>query len=87
MTSPTLSRRSFLATAAAGAAALTRPWSPGDQERPPFPFVDGLCALPQDLSEIGRSGLSAFILDVSSVAAVETDDGTVRYYRSFDASV
>jgi membrane dipeptidase len=49
--------------------------------------VDGLCALPEDLLDIGRSGLSAFILDSSSVAPVETEDGTIRYYRSFDASV
>jgi microsomal dipeptidase-like Zn-dependent dipeptidase len=85
---PTLSRRSFLAAAAAtGAAALARPESLLGQALPPYPYVDGLCALPSDLSDIGRSGLSSFILDASSVAPVETEDGTVRYYRSFDASV
>jgi microsomal dipeptidase-like Zn-dependent dipeptidase len=53
---------------------------------PPYPYVDGLCALPGDPLDVGRSGLSAFILDVSSVAPVRTDDGTIRYYRSFEAS-
>ena len=85
---PVFSRRSFLAAAAAtGAAALWYPESVLGQASPPYPYVDGLCALPSDLSDIGRSGLSSFILDVSSVAPVETEDGTIRYYRSFDASV
>jgi membrane dipeptidase len=58
----------------------------GDAEPTPYPYVDGLCALPDDLFDIGRSGLSAFIMDVSAVAPVETEDGTIRYYRSFEAS-
>lgn len=53
---------------------------------PPYPYVDGLCALPADLADIGRSGLSAFLMDVSSVSQVETDDGSIRYHRSFEAS-
>lgn len=57
-----------------------------DRTSTPFPYVDGLCALPADLADIGRSGLSAFILDVSSVSQVETDDGSIRFYRSFEAS-
>lgn len=85
---PALSRRSFLAAAAVtGAAALTYPERLFGQDPPPYPYVDGLCALPADLSDIGRAGLSSFILDASSVAPIETEDGTIRYYRSFDASV
>jgi len=82
-----LSRRTFLRTAAlAGGAALIRPRDLIGQEAPPYPYVDGLCALSEDPRDIGRSGLSAFLLDVSSVAPVETEDGTIRYFRSFDAS-
>ena len=83
-----LSRRSFVRAAAlTGAASLLGPERLLAQARPPYPFVDGLCALPGDLADIARSGLSAFILDASSVAPVQTDDGSIRYYRSFDASV
>jgi membrane dipeptidase len=82
-----LSRRAFLKAAGlAGGAALIRPDRLLGQETPPYPYVDGLCALSGDPLDVARSGLSAFILDVSSVAPVETDDGTIRYYRSFDAS-
>ncbi len=81
------SRRAFLwAAALASGSALLRPGRLLGQVIPPYPYVDGLCALPGDPLDVGRSGLSAFILDVSSVAPVRTDDGTIRYYRSFEAS-
>jgi membrane dipeptidase len=41
--------------------------------------------MPSDLTAIPGSGLDAFILDVSSVAQIQTDDGSIRYYRSFEA--
>ncbi len=81
------SRRAFLKAAAlAGGAALIRTGRLLGQAVHPYPYVDGLCALSGDPLDIGRSGLSAFVMDVSSVAPVKTDDGTIRYYRSFDAS-
>ncbi|MDH5590981.1 MAG: dipeptidase [Gemmatimonadota bacterium] len=83
-----MDRRSFVATVAtAGVGALVAPSRVWGGASTPYPFVDGLSFLPEDLSDIGRSGLSAFILDVSAVERVETDDGSIRYYRSFDASV
>lgn len=88
LTTPSpLSRRGFLkAAAVSGAAAIVGPSRLLGQTRPPYPYIDGLCFLPEDLADIGRSGLSSFILDISSVAPVETEDGSIRYYRSFDAS-
>lgn len=82
-----VSRRAFLrAAAVAGGTALIRPRRLLGQAAPPYPYVDGLTALSADPGDIGRSGLSAFLVDVSSVAPVETEDGSIRYYRSFDAS-
>lgn len=84
---PAVSRRAFLrAAAVAGGTALIRPRHLLGQAAPSYPYVDGLCAMPADLRDIRRSGLSAFLVDVSSVAPVESEDGTIRYYRSFDAS-
>lgn len=80
------SRRAFLsrALAAAAAATIVRPARPGAQ-RPAIPYVDGLSFLSPDPEDVARSGLSALILDVSSVAQVKTDDGSIRYFRSFEA--
>ncbi len=38
----------------------------GLQERPSIPYVDGLSFLSPDPADVGRSGLTAFICDVSS---------------------
>lgn len=80
------SRREFLARGLAASAAFVvgRPASAG-QARPAVPYVDGLSFLGSDPEDVGRSGLSAFILDVSSVAQVKTGDGSIRYHRSFEA--
>jgi membrane dipeptidase len=79
-------RRQFIARGlAAGAVALMARPSRALAERPPFPYVDGLSFLSPDPADVGRSGLSAFILDVSSVSQVKTDDGSIRYFRSFEA--
>ena len=84
---PASSRREFLLRAAAAAAAslfVERDLF-AQAERPPFPYVDGLSFLSPDPADVQRSGLTAFILDVSSVAQVKTDDGSIRYFRSFEA--
>ena len=79
------SRRDFVKLAlASGAAAAMRPLTAHTQ-RPPIPYVDGLSFLSPDVADVERSGLTAFILDVSSVAPLKTTDGSIRYFRSFEA--
>jgi len=82
----TTTRREFLGRglAATTVAALGRARVEAIQ-RPAFPYVDGLSFLGPDPADVGRSGLSAFLLDVSSVAQVKTADGSIRYFRSFEA--
>ncbi|HSL72630.1 MAG TPA: membrane dipeptidase [Longimicrobiales bacterium] len=82
-------RRSFIKSAAAatlGAQLWPRVPVYADQrgEKTPFPYVDGLSFMgpPEDLA---GSGLSAFITDVSSVEQIKTEDGAIKYFRSFDA--
>ena len=79
-------RREFLEQAvaipalAAAAPALVRA-----QERPKIPYVDGLSFLSPDPADVARSGLTAFICDVSAGEQVKTTDGSVKFYRSFEA--
>ena len=79
-------RRAFLAqTLAAGAAAVV-PWpAHGVAQKPGIPYVDGLTFLSSDPADLERSGLAGLILDVSSVSQVKTEDGSIRYFRSFEA--
>jgi membrane dipeptidase len=78
-------RRAFIKLAlGAGAAAVAHPLL-AQSARPPFPYIDGLSFLSPDPADVERSGLAAFILDVSSVAPLKTDDGSIRYFRSFEA--
>jgi membrane dipeptidase len=89
----TATRRQFIARGLGAAAAALLSGggeahaAPSGRRLPatPFPYVDGLSFLSPDPADVGRSGLSAFILDVSSVSQVKTDDGSIRYFRSFDA--
>ena len=54
------------------------------RERTPFPFVDGLTMMgPPD--EVAASGLLAFITDVSAPERLRTTDGSIRYFRSYEA--
>lgn len=80
-------RRVFLKQAmAASAAAMIPPaivWPA--QQRPSMPYVDGLSFLSPDPADIARSGLTAFICDVSSGERLASDDGSVKFYRSFEA--
>jgi membrane dipeptidase len=81
-------RREFLKysiAAAAVAAFAPRPaWAAA---RPPFPYVDGLSFLSPNPADVAASGLSAFICDVSSAERLETTDGSIKFWRSFDACV
>jgi len=54
-------------------------------ERPPFPYVDGLSFLNSPAADFAASGLTAFIADVSSVERLKTEEGSVKYFRSFEA--
>lgn len=81
----------FIARTAA-AAALAAAWrfSPLAMQpaRTPFPYVDGLTFIrPTDHADVARSGLSAFICDVSSGAVLKTDDGSLKFWRSFEPCV
>ena len=81
-----LTRRELLARAAAlaAAAAAITPRR-AIAQRTGIPYVDGLSFMSPDPGDIARSGLTAFICDVSSVSQVKTDDGSIRYFRSFEA--
>jgi membrane dipeptidase len=82
----TESRRDFLKQAiAATAAAAVTPSSVWGQERPSIPYVDGLSFLSPDAEDVRRSGLTSFVCDVSSVERLPTTDGSIKYFRSFEA--
>lgn len=56
--------------------------------RTPFPYVDGLTFIsPADFADVSRSGLSAFICDVSSASDLKSEDGSLRFWRSFEPCV
>lgn len=82
-------RREFLErTALLAALAASRSsggWAQEADERAPFPFVDGLSFMPTEWEDVSRSGLSAFISDVSAGEILKDEDGTSRYFRSFEA--
>jgi len=81
-------RRGFLkrmaATTAAAAVSPPVAWS-AQAQRPSVPYVDGLSFQSPDPQDVARSGLSAFICDVSSGERLPTSDGSVKFYRSFEA--
>jgi membrane dipeptidase len=79
-------RREFLQQAVAlPALAVIAPALAVGQDRPSIPYVDGLSFMTSDAADVGRSGLTAFICDVSSVEQLKTTDGSIRYFRSFEA--
>ena len=80
------SRREFLEQVmAVPALAALAPRLAQAQERPIIPYVDGLSFMSPDPADVARSGLTAFICDVSSVEQLKTTDGSIRYFRSFEA--
>lgn len=82
-----LGRRDFVRSAALAPLAASFRQSLPASPPPRIPYVDGLSFMPSRKADeiVGKSGLTAFILDVSSVSRIETDDGSIRYYRSFEA--
>ena len=82
----TESRRDFLQQAIAATVAAALPASiTRAQERPAIPYVDGLSFLSPDPGDVRKSGLTSFICDVSSVERLPTTDGSIKYFRSFEA--
>ena len=78
-------RREFLKRSALAAAAIPfARLNVHGREKPPFPYVDGLSFM-SPAADIEASGLSAFLLDVSSGEQRKTEDGSTRYFRSFEA--
>ena len=78
-------RRRFIQNTMAASAAALAPRLAWGQDKPSIPYVDGLSFLSQDAADLGRSGLAAFICDVSSGERLKTDDGSIKFFRSFDA--
>lgn len=83
-------RRQFMAGLAAASAfglqagCTTQP----ALRRSPMPFVDGLSFMPdliRNPQALAESGLCSFILDVSKAQQIPTEDGSVRYWRTFEA--
>jgi membrane dipeptidase len=80
------SRRNFLKSAlAATAAAAATPRLTFAAEKPRVPYVDGLSFMSSDPADVAGSGLTAFICDVSSAERVNTTDGSLKFFRSFEA--
>jgi membrane dipeptidase len=88
MTTYRPTRREFLQSAPLFAAASPLiAAKPKPRNRPAFPFVDGLClSIPETADEdFAASGLAALIADVSQATQLKTPDGSIRYWRTFDA--
>ena len=81
------SRRDFLGAATAACiASLTRIHAAGPATvKPAFPYVDGLSFFSGTPADVAASGLTAFISDVSSGERLKTEDGSVKFFRSFEA--
>lgn len=82
MWSSTLSRRHLIGTLPLAAVAPKLAVAAPSRQV----VADGLSFLPDDLTEIGRSGINAMICDVSVVETVRDPDGTPRYHRTFAAA-
>lgn len=87
-----ISRRRFLAQAGAGLSLapllevrLGTQNGKSPRPRTSFPYVDGLSFLSSQPSDIADSGLSAFIMDCSQAQRVDTEDGSIKFVRTFEA--
>lgn len=83
----TLTRRAFLQSASLAALApvgLAKTYRP---RKPDFPYVDGLCLSISETADqdFAASGLAALIADVSQATQLKTADGSIRYWRTFEA--
>ena len=76
-----IDRRSFLA---AGAMALALGGYGAAAAGKPRFMMDGLSFLPEDLAEIGASGLGGMICDISEIEEVRDKDNVPRYLRTFE---
>ena len=50
-------------------------------------YVDGLCFLPDDLSDLNASKINAYLCDISDIEAIKQPDGTTNYKRTYKACI
>ncbi|WP_394205203.1 membrane dipeptidase [Shewanella waksmanii] len=84
--SPTsISRRKILQAIAAGTLLANSPLcrAVANQHKPLY--IDGLSFLPDDLNDLARSKLEAYLCDISAIEAIKQDDGTTNYKRTYQA--
>ncbi|MPY23084.1 peptidase M19 [Shewanella psychropiezotolerans] len=48
-------------------------------------YVDGLCFLPDDLTDLKASSIDAYLCDISDIEAIKQSDGTTNYKRTYKA--
>ncbi|ACA85140.1 membrane dipeptidase [Shewanella woodyi] len=48
-------------------------------------YVDGLCFLPDELSDLADSKIDAYLCDISDIEAIKQSDGTTNYKRTYNA--
>lgn len=48
-------------------------------------YLDGLCFLPDDLSDLSASKIDAYLCDISDIEAIKQPDGTTNYKRTYQA--
>ena len=70
--------------AASGTSIASQASPAAPRSATPSPWVDGLSFL-GPIDEVAASGLSALILDVTAVERLPTTDGSIKYFRSFEA--
>jgi len=89
-----IDRRDFVASLGKSIAiaglANTVSWA-NEPTKPRFPYVDGLTLgfeideKNDGFADLPGSGLSAVVIDVSSGEQIKTTDGSIKFFRSFDA--
>ncbi|AQS37820.1 Zn-dependent dipeptidase, microsomal dipeptidase [Shewanella psychrophila] len=48
-------------------------------------YIDGLCFLPDDLTDLKASNIDAYLCDISDIEAIKQPDGTTNYKRTYQA--
>ncbi|RYV02772.1 peptidase M19 [Shewanella sp. OPT22] len=87
MNSYRLSRRNFIkSTAAVAALPAFRTFAQPVISGKPL-YMDGLCFLPDDLNDLKKSEIDAYICDISDIEAIKQPDGTTNYKRTYKACI
>ena len=81
-----LNRRTFIRnTALLTSVSMLPPLTSFVSEKKKISYIDGLTFIPGSLELLKKSGLTAFIADVSAGEMVTEEDGTPGYRRTFEA--